>query len=150
MDRAARLIKGQSRRERITPVLIPLHWLPVKARIKYKKCVMVYQAMKFGSPNYLCDMLVDFQIDTDIALRHSIEVNRLLGPRFCRESGRRAFVNSAPRPYNRFPENVKMAETTTIFKKTLKTHFITASYDLENVEPNVKLTSHISSHFVYP
>ena len=36
MNKAARLIKDQSRRERITPTLIDLHWLPIKARIIYK------------------------------------------------------------------------------------------------------------------
>ena len=35
-NRAARLIKKIPLRERITPALIELHWLPMKARIIYK------------------------------------------------------------------------------------------------------------------
>ena len=46
MNRAASLIKGLSRRDRITPALIELHWLPIKARIVYKICMIVYQALK--------------------------------------------------------------------------------------------------------
>lgn len=41
MNRAARLILGLSRRDRITPALIQLHWLSIKARIVYKQCVLV-------------------------------------------------------------------------------------------------------------
>ena len=40
-NRTARLIKGLSPRERITPALIELHWLPVKARIVFKMCLDV-------------------------------------------------------------------------------------------------------------
>ena len=39
-NRAARLIVGTAPRERITPVLIDLHWLPIKARIVFKICVL--------------------------------------------------------------------------------------------------------------
>ena len=39
-NRAARLIVGTVPRERITPVLIELHWLPIKARIVFKICVL--------------------------------------------------------------------------------------------------------------
>ena len=35
-NRAARLIVGTAPRERITPVLIDFHWLPIKARIVFK------------------------------------------------------------------------------------------------------------------
>lgn len=141
MNRAARLIKGRSRRERITPALIQLHWLPIKARIIYKQCVMVYQALKYGKPNYICDMLVSFRVDTDIALRHSTEVDRLLEPRFHREAGRRAFMNSAPRLYNGLPANIKTSENISIFKRRLKTHLFTVSYDLrsETITPEFQL-----------
>ncbi len=54
-NKAARLITGIPRRERITPQLIRLHWLPVKARIFYKICVMTYQALHTGKQGYLKD-----------------------------------------------------------------------------------------------
>lgn len=141
INRAARLIIGQSRRERITPVLIQLHWLPIKARIIYKQCVMVYQALNYGKPNYIRDMLVNFRVDTDITLRHSTEVDRLMELRFYREAGRRAFANSAPRLYNGLPANVKMSENINIFKTRLKTHLFTVSYDLERemITPEFRL-----------
>ena len=72
MNWAARLIKGVARRDRITPVLIELHWLPIKARIMFKICVMVYQAMSHGIPDYMRHMLSDHQPGTVISLRSSI------------------------------------------------------------------------------
>ena len=44
LNRAGRLIKGIPPRERITPVLIELHWLPIKARIVFMLCVLTRQA----------------------------------------------------------------------------------------------------------
>ena len=48
MNKIARLIKGVSPRDRITPTFIDLHWLPIKARIVFKKCVLTYQTMNTG------------------------------------------------------------------------------------------------------
>lgn len=132
MNRAARLIKGRSLRDRVTPILIELHWLPVKARIVYKQCVMVRQAIRHGKPKYVRDMLTDFRTDSDIILRHDDDGYRLMEPRFYKEAGRRAFVNCAPRLYNAIPANIKMAETVDVFKKRLKTYLFTEAYDLES------------------
>ncbi|KAK3895359.1 hypothetical protein Pcinc_000920 [Petrolisthes cinctipes] len=83
---------------------------------------------------YMRDMLLDFHVDTNVELRHSSEVNRLLEPRFRRECGKRAFANSAPRLYNNLPSFVRAAETAALFKKRLKTHLFTESYNLINEE----------------
>ena len=44
-------------RSRITPVCIDLHFLPLKARIKYKICLLTYKALKFRQPSYLVELL---------------------------------------------------------------------------------------------
>ncbi|KAK3891530.1 hypothetical protein Pcinc_004574 [Petrolisthes cinctipes] len=54
--------------------------------------------------------------------------------RFRRECGKRAFANSAPRLYNNLPSFVRAAETAALFKKRLKTHRFTESYNLLNEE----------------
>ena len=59
MNRAARLIKAVARRDRITPVLIELDGRPIKAKMISKICVMVYQAMRHGKPEYMRQMLSD-------------------------------------------------------------------------------------------
>ena len=73
MNRAARLIKGLPPHERITPTLIDLHWLPIKARIIYKICVLTHQAVRFGKPGYIKNLLQDLHLDTPMALRHTVE-----------------------------------------------------------------------------
>ncbi len=40
---AARLLSGCSLRAHITPVLNELHWLPVRQRITFKLCTMVFK-----------------------------------------------------------------------------------------------------------
>ena len=65
--RAARLIKKIPLcefRERITPALMELHWLPMKARIIYKICLLSYKALKYGEPKYLSEYLVPFELET--------------------------------------------------------------------------------------
>jgi hypothetical protein len=39
---AARLVAGTRSRDHITPVLMRLHWLPIKSRIKYKLCLLMH------------------------------------------------------------------------------------------------------------
>ncbi len=132
MNRAARLIKGLPIRANITPALIDLHWLPIKARIIYKLCVMTYQAMNLKKPQYIRDLLEDFKVNTNLTLRHSNVRHRLNEPRCNYELGFRAFEKSAPRLYNKLPENVKISENIEIFKKKLKTHLFMECYDLED------------------
>ena len=132
MNRAARIVKGLSLRERITPALIDLHWLPMKARVVYKQCVLVYQTLQSGKPVYLRNILQDFHVNTDILLRHGVEINRLNEQRYNTEVGRRAFKNSAPRLYNSLPRHVKEANNVQTFRKRLKTFLFTDSYDLMN------------------
>ncbi len=72
-NRAARFVKGLPRRERITPALIDLHRLPVKARIVYKICPMTYEDLQFKKPKYINDLLSGFHLDTSMTLRHSVD-----------------------------------------------------------------------------
>ena len=44
-NNAARLITRTKRRDHITPVLIKLHWLPIKARIDFKILLFVFKAI---------------------------------------------------------------------------------------------------------
>ena len=131
MNRAARLITGLSPRERITPILMKLHWLPIKARIEYKICTMVYQAVRQGKPAYLRDKLKDFQLDTALCLRHHDDQYRLLEPRCTLQLGFRAFEVSAPRIFNRLPVELKDSRCLEDFKKKLKTHLFAAAYDAD-------------------
>ena len=43
--------------EHITPVLMKLHWLPVKQRVQYSILLLVFRAQHRLAPHYINDML---------------------------------------------------------------------------------------------
>ena len=131
-NKAARLIRKISLRERITPVLIDLHWLPIKARIIYKICLLTYKALKFGEPKYLRKHIIPFELETNIITRHAADRHRLYEPRGNKGAIARTFWYSAPRLYNKLPTSVKNSENVGKFKKNLKTHLFELCYDLED------------------
>ena len=136
---AARLIKKIPLRERITPALTELHWLPMKARIIYKICLLTYKALKFGEPKYLNEYLVPFGLETSVVVRHANDRHRLFEPRTVRSSGERSFQYSTPRLYNKLPVVIKDSENINQFKKTLKTYLFGESYDMNHKTINEQL-----------
>ena len=121
MNRAARLIEDVPFRDRITPILIRLHWLPVKARIVYKICVLVFQAITTGKPVYIRTLLANFEPDMLILTRHGRNPLWLEEPRCRLQLGFRSFRVSAPRLFNRLPDEVKRSSNMSVFKRKLKT-----------------------------
>ena len=57
----ARMITKTRRRDHIAPMLIKLHWLPVRRRIGYKILSLTYRVIHRQAPQYLCDMLPLYQ-----------------------------------------------------------------------------------------
>ena len=55
---AARLVSRARRHDHITPVLVSLHWLPVRQRIIYKTAVLVWNCLHDAAPRYLADLCV--------------------------------------------------------------------------------------------
>ena len=82
---------------------IELHWLPMKARIIYRICLLTYKAtgrsrkwpvpaksagwihqqqqqtykaIKFGEPKYLNEYLVPFELETSVTVRHANDRHR--------------------------------------------------------------------------
>jgi len=53
-----RLVSGTRRHYHITPVLVSLHWLPVRQRIIYKTAVLVWKCLHDAAPRYLADLCV--------------------------------------------------------------------------------------------
>lgn len=130
MNRAARLIDGLPPRDRITPVLINLHWLPIKARIVFKICVLTHQALKLGKPGYIQATLRSFSVNTNLTLRHATDEHRLNEPRYNTQLAFRAYEKCAPRLYNKLPIEIKNCKTLASFKKKLKTYLFSESYDI--------------------
>ena len=138
---AARLITRTRERERITPALIELHWLPIKARMEYKIIVLTYKAINYDEPKYLRQMLSRNESVTNQATRLANEVNRLYEPRTNTKYGERAFKFCAPRLYNKVPTEIWNLPNIVMFKKKLKTFLFGKCYDFEDktMKENYKL-----------
>ena len=116
---AARIVSRTRKYEHITPVLIKLHWLPIKFRIKFKVLLLVYKALNGLAPKYIKELLVPYK-----PRRHlRSEAKGLLDePRTRLKFGDRAFSISAPRLWNALPQHLKDSTSCQAFKKCLKTH----------------------------
>ena len=63
---------------------------------------------------------------------------RLNEPRYNSKIGRNAFINSAPRLFNKLPEHVKMVDKLD-FQKKLKSHLFAICYDLNDMTMKIEL-----------
>ena len=54
---AARVVMLVPKFEHITPVMIELHWLPVKYRIMYKILLLIFKCLSGEAPTYLQEMI---------------------------------------------------------------------------------------------
>ena len=120
----ARLVSGSSKFSHITPVLIQLHWLPIRQRIAFKILLLVYKALNGQAPNYLSE-LISFRSHSYAHNLRSTQDKLLLKLPHLRTKvtlGDRAFSCAAPKLWNKLPLEIRKAPTVTIFKHLLKTH----------------------------
>ena len=54
---AAKLLTRSSKRSHVTPIVIALHWLPIKFRIQFKVLEITYRALNGQAPAYIRDLL---------------------------------------------------------------------------------------------
>ena len=109
MNKSARLIFSVAPRVPTTRFLIKLHWLPIKARIEFTICLIVFKALRFGQPKYIADMLSPPVTISHLTLRSDDDPYRLHEPRAVDEwaFAERSFVYTAPWLYNGLPATVK-------------------------------------------
>ena len=138
LNRAARLIFKLAPFTSTSPYLYELHWLPTKARIEFKICLLVYKALKFDQPTYLKELLIQYIPQSNSVLRSADDPHLLVVPRLNKRPslGSRAFSYAGPFLYNSLPKSIKDASSTEAFKKLLKTYLFTKSYDSESKSIN--------------
>ena len=117
LNRAARIVKGVAPRDRVTPTLMELHWLPIRARIEYKICVLAHQAITTGSPPYLRSLLTIMQPSGGVITRNIENGVTLSIPRHMSNIGSRAFRYAAPRLYYNLPIELRKINKIDNFKK---------------------------------
>ena len=101
LNSAVRLVTKTKRRQHITPVLIELHWLPVRHRIEYKLLLLTFNSLRGLAAPYLAELLSRHQPTRSL---RSADAHLLVVPRsnLCSQ-GDRAFSNAAPRLWNNLP-----------------------------------------------
>ena len=129
-NNAARFLSNTRPRERITPALIQRHWLPIKARVKFKINLITYQFLLYDEPSYFKDLISKREIKSSIRIRALDDPHRLTRTRVASKWGARSFFYTAPIEFNLLPVQVKSSATVTTFKKRLKTFLFNWSYDL--------------------
>lgn len=125
---AARIVTRTVKYEHITPILIQLHWLPVKYRIKYKILLITFKCLNNLAPHYLSNLLVPYQPTR--ALR-SAEKNLLLEqPVNSVRYGERSFKFCAPKLWNVLPNFMRVCDNLETFKCSLKTTLFKEAFSL--------------------
>ena len=133
LNRSARLIFGLPARTPTTSYLIQLHWLPIRARVEFKVCLLTFKILKYGEPKYLADLVQHPPVRSGIGLRHDDDLLRLYEPAaICNFSfSERSFRYMAPRLYNRLPLAMRQLSSVETFKKQLKAFLFQRCYDME-------------------
>jgi len=128
---AARLINGARKFDHITPMLLDLHWLPISRRIEFKLAVLAFRCLRGLAPSYLSGEL---QRVADLESRRrlrSASTAELIIPRARLITvGDRAFHVAAPRIWNSLPPHIVSSTSLAVFKRQLKTHYFSLSYQL--------------------
>ncbi|KAI5092227.1 hypothetical protein C0J45_17858, partial [Silurus meridionalis] len=123
---AARVLTRSRKYGHITPVLISLHWLPIKSRIDYKILLLTYKAINGLTPQYLSKLL--YQYDPPRLLR-SKGAGYLLVPQIMKTTaGGRSFSYKAPQLWNSLPTSVRDSDTVSVFKLRLKTYLFSQTF----------------------
>ena len=121
----ARVVSKTPRREHITPVRKSLHWLPIKERIDFKICLLVYKTLHYKEPTYLLSKLHvqanKYSTRSSSAIVLSLSHTRTV-------LGTRAFSVAAPKLWNSLPQHVRTADSLQIFRTRLKTHLFDMAY----------------------
>ena len=118
-NQAARLVLRKRKRDHITaPMLITLHWLPIKTRIFYKIVTICYKYKNDSVPLYINELINDY-----IPPRQLRSTNKFLLSIPKKGSARfadRSFRQAAPAVWNSLPLSIrsKFELSEPAFKKT--------------------------------
>ena len=130
IDRTSRYSK-----ERMSPHLKSLHWLPIRQRIEFKWFLLIYKIVHFGLPPYFCSYFVPYtsQVATRRSVRGKMFLNRDIIP-FDRKLHKSkshydySFVTSGPCRWNNLPDEIRCVPTIHCFRKKLKRYLFHAAF----------------------
>ena len=121
----ARVILIRSKRDHVTPMLLELHWLPVKCRITFKTLLLTFKCLHGLAPTYLSALLSSYCPTHSLRSSDQLLLNQ---PTSRTKIGERPFSCAAPRAWNQLPLAVRQCTNVNQFKVALKTHLFTDYY----------------------
>ena len=123
---AARLVLKKRKREHITPMLLQLHWLPIKYRIQFKLAVLAFRFFEGSLPSYLSEVLIAYQPSRSL---RSADEKLLKIPRFnLKTYGARSFSYNASSVWNSLPLSLRNSPSLPQFRSALKTHLFRLAF----------------------
>ena len=117
-------ITGIKRRQPMTPFLQKLHFLPIKYRLDFKICLLVYKCFKNLAPNYLKELIIPRKDTTFKRTRLDFD-KTWLNPHPLEKLNykSRCFRYAAPSKWNQLTPLIRESKTIEIFKTKLKTFY---------------------------
>ena len=125
---AARLIRNLTKRDSVLPVMMELHWLPLRSRITFKLCVLMHGVHYGSGPKYLAEMVVPI---SSLPGRERLRSSGSLNYDICRtrlKFTEHSFAVSGPTAWNSLPLELKQTSNVMKFKKLLKSHLFLLAY----------------------
>jgi hypothetical protein len=127
-NHAAKIVLSKKKQDHVTPLLISLHWLPVKYRIQYKILLLTHKCVHGNAPGYLTSLLEKYEPRR--ALRSADQLLLKEKKMRLKTYGDRAFCACAPRLWNGLPIDLRMCDKENTFKKGLKTYLFKDAFDV--------------------
>ena len=129
MNASARLIFCAPKHCHIMPLLLRLHWLPIRLRIEFKILLITYKVSQGSAPKYLID-LISVVPPSRFDLRRNNTGIRLSTPKRLQRVtiGDGSFMATAPRLWNSLPVDIRSACTISDFKQKLKTFLFSKAF----------------------
>ena len=125
----ARLIFNEHKFCHITPLIMELHWLPVRFRIKFKILLITFKILHGLAPSYLSS-LISLRRPWRYNLRSSNDTLLLNYPNFISKAtlGDRSFTCVAPKLWNALRFDVRCAKSVDVYKVKLQTHLFSLAF----------------------
>ncbi len=121
----ARILTKTRKSEQITPVLRPLHWLPVTFKIDFKVLLLVYKSQNGVGPKYIADMLTEYNPNRPL---RSVESSQLEIPSVHTKQEEFVFSYFATRSWNQLPEEIRCAKRLATIEYRLKTNLFSCAF----------------------
>ncbi|XP_062589924.1 uncharacterized protein LOC134251528 [Saccostrea cucullata] len=130
-NNAARCLTRTCYRQRITPVLQQLLWLPVKQRVVFKVLTTMHKSLHSSSaPPYMRELCPTYQPQRTFKRRSSSDKWKLIVEKSSNKYGARAISTLGAQLWNNLPLELRELRAHGAFRKNLKTLLFKREYNL--------------------